>query len=98
DGLDDGPDLVPAADVEPLERALRPCPGRHRNEVAPELRNEEGPVQPVVDAEPARVAPVEVAAVPEDRLHPGVVALLLEAEAHWAEVPAPVVAPAGQRA
>jgi hypothetical protein len=50
----------------------------------------------VLDAEPRRVAPVEAAALAEDRLHAGVVVLRVEAEVDRADVVVPVVAPAGQ--
>ena len=50
-----------------------------------------------MDAEVARVAPVEVAALAEDALRPGVVALRVEAKANRAERVAPRVAEAGQR-
>jgi hypothetical protein len=52
----------------------------------------------VVDAERARVAPVEVAALAEDSLAAPVVPALVVAEAHRAEVVVPRVAPAGERA
>jgi len=51
-----------------------------------------------VDAEPARVAPVEVALLAEDLLDARVVPVLVVAEVDRAEVVVPVVAPAGQRA
>ena len=62
DRLDDGPDRVPGRDVELLERARRPVVGRHRDEVAPELLDEERRVRRMADAEAARVLPREVAA------------------------------------
>ena len=55
-------------------------------------------MQPVVDAQPARVLPVEASALAEDRLDAGVVPFRVVAEANRAEVFAPRVAPAGQRA
>src|SRR4029077_6577421 len=82
-------DLVATLDVQVLERALRPRLGRRRDEVAPELRDEERRVQPVMHAEPTRVAPVVATALAEHLLVPGVVALLVEAELDWAEVAAP---------
>ena len=57
DRLDDGADLVPGRDVELHERAGRRVVGRHRDEVAPELLDEERRVRGMRDAEPARVLP-----------------------------------------
>ncbi len=51
----------------------------------------------MVDAEAARVLPVEVAALAEDLLRARVVPLLVEVEVDRAEVVVPVVVPAGQR-
>ena len=74
DRLDDGADLEVLA-VEALERAARRRVGRRRDEVAPELVDEEGRVLLVVEAEPDGVLPVEGARLAEDALLPLVVAL-----------------------
>ena len=50
----------------------------------------------VLDAEAARVSPIPVAAVPEDRLSALVVPIGLEAEVDQPEVVVPVRGPAGQ--
>ena len=71
--------------------------GRLRHEVAPELVDEEGGVERVLDAEPAGVFPAPVAGLAEDRLVVGVVAFGVEAEVVGAQLARPVVAPAGQR-
>ena len=61
DRVDDRQDLEVLA-VQALERAAGACVGRGRDEVPPELVDEEGRVLLVVEAEPHRVLPVEGAA------------------------------------
>jgi hypothetical protein len=98
DRLDDGPHGVVVADVAPLEGALRRGGSRGRDEVAPELADEEGGMGVVVQAEPAGVLPVEAAALAEDPLDTRVVAVALEAEVGRADSSLPVVLEAGERA
>src|SRR5581483_6370326 len=52
----------------------------------------------VRETEAARVAPVEVARLPEDALHAGVVPRRVEVEVVRADVALPAVLPTGQRA
>ena len=97
DRLDDGSHLVAVA-VQRLERALCRRRRRGRDEVAPQLRDEEGRVVGVLTAEAAGVLPVEVAALAEDGLRARVVET-----GHVAEVVRPLrrpanAAPAGERA
>ena len=98
DRLDHRPNGVVALDVQVLKRLARLRRGRHRDEVAPQLLDEEGPVGPMTDAEPTRVGPVEVAALTEDGLRARVVALGVEVEVDIADVVLPVGIPAGERA
>src|SRR6185312_4734239 len=77
--------------------AQRPLRRRRRHEVGPEPRDEEPGMGGVVDAEPARVAPVEVPCLAEDRLPPVVVATALEPEIDHPAALVPVVGPPGER-
>ena len=97
DRLHHGPDLVLGADVELLERPPRRGVGWHRDEVAPQLLDEEPGVHGVAQAERAGVLPVERAALPEDHLVTAVVPGAVEAEVRRAHPAAPLVPPAGQR-
>src|SRR5689334_15257251 len=98
DGGDDGPYLVLRGDVEPLERRLSVVVLRVRDEVAPQLPDEERSVIGMRDAEAARVLPREPTAVTEDRLRTRIVVLRVVAEVHRPAVFAPAVAEAGERA
>src|SRR5829696_4327079 len=97
DRLDDLADLVVSA-VHRLERPARAGIGRGRNEIAPELVDEERRMLPVGEAEPNRVLPVEGAALAEDALRAGVVALADVAEVDVAGPALPVVVEARERA
>ena len=98
DRAHDGPRPVPASHVQLLEAAARRGRRRGRDEVAPELRDEERRVPRMLDAELDGVAPVELSAPPEDALRAEVVPLAVEAEARRAHALAPVVPEARQRA
>ena len=96
--LDDRPHGVAVAQVEPLELELRLRARRHRDEVAPELADEERRVLRVAERQPARVGPRVAARLAEDRLQAGVVVARLVAEVHVPLAVAPVVRPACERA
>ena len=98
DRLDDGPYLVLRGDVQSLERRLGVVVRRFRDEVAPELPDEERGVVWMRDAEAARVLPREPAAMAEDRLRARIVVLRVVPEVHRPAVLAPAVPEAGERA
>src|ERR1041385_8660255 len=98
DGGDDRLHLVFRGDVEPLERRLGVVVRRVRDEIAPELPDEERRMIGMRDAEAARVLPGEPAAVTEDGFRARVVVLRVVAEVHRSAGLAPAVAEAGQRA
>src|SRR2546423_12022681 len=93
----DGPDRATARQIEPLERALRRVVGRLRDEVAPELADEEARVVGMRYREMDGVLPRERAAAAEDRLDAGIVVARVVAEVDAADALAPVVAEAGER-
>src|SRR6185312_7615455 len=97
DRLDHGPDIEVLA-VHRLERVA--CAGvrRGRDEVVPELVDEERRVLRVVEAEVDSVLPVEGAGLAEDALVAAVVPLAVVAEVDVPGPAAPVVVEAGQRA
>src|SRR5205085_16611 len=98
DRLDHGTDGVAAANVQSLER--EPCGPwwGGRDEVAPELPDEERLVGGMLKAKAARVAPVEASALAEDDLHVRVVVALVVTEVDRSDVVLPVVAETRQRA
>src|SRR5260221_12448611 len=97
DRRDDGLDLPATAEVDPLERMLRRCVRSGRDEVAPELGDEEGRVVGERDAQSARVLPRPRAALAEDRLLPRVVVGRGVAEVEFAGALLPAVAEAVHR-
>ena len=70
DRLDYRPHLVTRAHVQVLESAQGGLGRRDRDEVAPELLDEEGGVRGMLETEAARVAPGEVSPLAEDALCP----------------------------
>src|SRR5215212_3407097 len=78
DRLDDRLHLVAALGVQGLERALRRARRVDGDEVAPELRDEEGRVARVREAEANRVLLVPAAVLAEDRLETRVVPVRVE--------------------
>ncbi len=97
DRLDDRADPAPRPDVEPLERRRRLLGGVARDEVAPQLADEERRVQRVADHQAAGRLPAVVARLAEDGLGLVVPACGLPAEVVVAELAAPVAAPAAER-
>src|SRR5437764_9187198 len=96
DRLDERTDLEAAVDVGAGERGDDARGRRHGNEVAPQLRDEERGVERVLDTQPAAVAPIEVATLPEDRLCALIVQVGVESEVAGTGA-VPVVGPTRQR-
>ena len=84
-------------DVDPLERAGGAARRRRRDEVAPQLVDEERRVLAMADVQAHRVAPVEAPALAVHALDAAVVELAVEAEVVRPAAVRPVVAPAGER-
>ena len=97
DRLHHGPDGVVAVHVQALERLLGASRRGGRDEVRPQLANEERRMALVLQAEATRVPPAKSAAPTEDLLVCRVVALGIEAEVDEAEVVVPVVRESGER-
>ena len=98
DRLEHGPHLVAARDVQRLERLAVRGRGRRRDEVAPQLGDEERRVQRVPDAHRQTLLPRPRARLAEDRLVAVVVPRGHVAEVVHAELVAPLEVEAGQRA
>jgi hypothetical protein len=97
DRLEHREDRQPARDVAALQLGLRGGVRRRRDEVAPQLADEERRVQRVGEAQLARGAPVERARLPEDALDAGVVARRVVREAGPADAAHVVRRPARER-